>query len=249
MQRVRLENVGKRYLVSHQKDNLIEGFVPKFSFQKENEEFWALRNITMAVDKGKIIGIIGRNGAGKTTLLSICAGIYAPTEGSVKLNGRVSNLLTLGAGFQDELSGRENIYLDGSILGMTQKEIESKYDNIVQFSELDGFLDTPLHAYSQGMRMRLGFSVTIHVDFDILIIDEMLSVGDVSFQKKCYERLVDFKRQGKTMLLTSQDLDIVERLCDEIYLLENGRIHAQGDPELVASRYLQLLNEKGFSRF
>ena len=223
--------------------------LPRFSSQrKNNEEFWALRNINIEVENGKIIGIIGRNGAGKTTLLSICAGISAPSEGRVELNGKASNLLTLGAGFQDELSGKENIYLDGSILGMTQKEIDKKYQSIIEFSELKDFLDAPLYTYSEGMRMRLGFSIAIHVDFDVLIVDEILSVGDESFQKKCCEKIVDFKRQGKTMLISSHNLAIAERLCDEIFLLENGSIYAQGESESVANCYLRMLDERRFSR-
>lgn len=245
---IQLENVGKKFILSHKKDGLLEHFLPNISAQKTNEEFWALKNINMEIGKGKIIGIMGRNGAGKTTLLNILTGITTPTEGKVKISGRVSSLLTVGAGFQEELSGKENIYLNGAILGMSNREIERKYKNIVEFSELDGFLDVPVNTYSQGMRMRLGFSIAAHVDFDILLIDEIIGVGDASFQKKSYERIVDFKRENKTMVITTQNLDVIERLSDKVYLLENGRIEAEGSSDYVVERYLKLLSEKKFSK-
>ena len=247
MRAIKLENIGKRFILTHQRDKVTKGFFPSFSGQKIATEFWALRDINMEIEKGKVIGIIGRNGSGKTTLLNILAGISSHTVGEVEINGRVSCLLTLGAGFEDELTGEENIYLNSSILGIGRNEIDKKYRSIVEFSELDGFLDSPLQTYSQGMRLRLGFSVAIHMDFDILLIDEILSVGDVSFQKKCYEKIVDFRRQGKTMVITTQSLDIIERMCDEVFLLENGRVDAQGNPEYVINRYLKLLNERNFS--
>ena len=244
MKAIKLENLGKRFILTHQRDRMIKGFFSSFPGQKLATEFWALRNINMEIEEGKVIGIIGRNGAGKTTLLNILAGISTPTVGEVEVNGRVSSLLTLGAGFQDELTGRENIYLNSSILGMSRNEINKKYRSIVEFSELDGFLDSPLQTYSQGMHLRLGFSVSIHMDFDILLIDEILFVGDVSFQKKCFDKIEEFRRQGKTMVISTQSLDIVERLCEEAYLLENGEIAQRGHPQKVAARYLELLNEK-----
>jgi ABC-type polysaccharide/polyol phosphate transport system ATPase subunit len=241
---IKLENVGKRFILTHQRDRMTKGFFSSFPGQKVATEFWALRGINMEVEKGKVIGIIGRNGAGKTTLLNILAGILVPTIGEVEINGRVSSLLTLGAGFQDELTGKENIYLNSSILGMTRNEINKKYRSIVEFSELNGFLDSPLHTYSQGMRLRLGFSVSIHMVFDILLVDEILSVGDVSFQKRCFDKIEEFRKQGKTMVITTQSLDIIERLCEEAFLLENGEVVEQGYPQKVAARYLELLNEK-----
>lgn len=248
MKIIRLENVGKKFILPHQGDGIVGNIFPKLSSQKTTEEFWALRDINMEIDEGRVIGIIGRNGAGKSTLLNIIAGICVPSEGKIEINGKVSSLLTLGAGFQDELSGKENIYLNASILGMRKEEIKRKFRQIVDFSELDGFLDVPIQTYSQGMRMRLGFSVAIHIDFDILAIDEIISVGDVSFQKKCYEKIIDFKRQGKTMVITTQSLDIIERICDEVFLLENGKLEMQGEPEFAIGRYLKLLDEKKFSK-
>lgn len=247
MKVIELQNVGKRFVLSHQKSGLLNDFLPNFLNQATTRELWALKNINMEVKSGQVVGIIGRNGAGKTTLLNILAGISIPTEGKVDITGKVSTLLTLGAGFQEELSGRENIYLNASILGMNRKEIKEKFPGIIDFSELDGFLDVPLRTYSQGMLMRLGFSIATHIDFDILLTDEVLYVGDVLFQKKCYEKIVDFKRHGKTMIITTQDLTIIERLCDKVFLLENGSIEAQGEAELVVGRYLKLLNERKFS--
>ncbi len=244
MRVIKLENVGKKFILTHQNDKINRSFFSSLSGQRTTTEFWALKNINLEVEKGKVVGLIGRNGAGKSTLLNIIAGISSPTIGKIEINGRVSCLLTLGAGFQNELTGRENIYLNSSILGMSRNEINKKYRSIVEFSELDGFLDSPLQTYSQGMRLRLGFSVAIHMDFDILLIDEILSVGDVWFQKKCFDKIDEFRKQGKTMVITTQALGIVERICEEVFLLENGEIAQHGYPQKVTARYLELLNEK-----
>ena len=184
MKAIQLENIGKKFILTHQGNKVARGLLSYSFGQKIATEFWALRGINMSVEQGRVAGIIGRNGAGKSTLLNILAGVSAHTVGRLQINGKVSCLLTLGAGFQDELTGRENIYLNSSILGMNREEINKKFRSIVEFSELDGFMDSPLQTYSQGMRLRLGFSVAVHMDFDILLIYELLSVGDVSFQKK-----------------------------------------------------------------
>jgi ABC-type polysaccharide/polyol phosphate transport system ATPase subunit len=251
MQTIRLENLGKKFILSHHnyhEEKMAKGFSPSFPVhlirQKITNEFWALRGINMEIEQGKVIGIIGRNGAGKSTLLNILAGISTPTVGKIEVNGRISNLLTLGAGFQDELTGKENIYLNSSILGMTHIEVNKKYRSIIEFSELDGFLDYPLQAFSQGMRLRLGFSIAVHMDFDILLIDEIFSVGDVSFQKKCFDKIEEFRKQGKTMIIVTQALDVIERICEEAFLLENGEIAEKGHPQKVINRYLELLEEK-----
>ncbi|MBL7081162.1 MAG: Wzt carbohydrate-binding domain-containing protein [Candidatus Omnitrophica bacterium] len=244
MKAIRLENLGKRFDLTYQKNRVTKGILSALSRQKITAEFWALRDINMEVERGKVVGIIGRNGAGKSTLLNILAGIYTPTVGKVEIIGRVSSLLTLGAGFQDELTGKENIFLNSSILGMSRDEINKKYRDIVEFSELDGFLDSPLQTYSQGMRLRLGFSIAIQMDFDILLIDEILSVGDVSFQKKCFDKIEEFKKQKKTLVIVSQSLDIIERLCQEAFLLESGEIVQKSHPQKVVGHYLELLNEK-----
>lgn len=247
MNAVTLENVGKKFMLANQRSKGMGGFFASFPGQKTASEFWALKSINIQVEKGKSVGIIGRNGAGKTTLLNILAGISKPTVGTVEMNGRVASLLTLGAGFQDELTGRENILLNSSILGMSREEVNRKFRSIVEFSELDGFLDAPLFTYSQGMRLRLGFSISIQTDFDILVIDEILAVGDVSFQKKCFHKIAEFRSQGKTMVVASQSLDVIERLCEEVFLLENGIIMSQGVSAKVSADYIKLLEGVGLS--
>ncbi|MFH1778039.1 MAG: ABC transporter ATP-binding protein [Candidatus Omnitrophota bacterium] len=225
-----LENISKRFVKATDKD-----CKPAY--------FWALKNMSFSIAQGEIFGIIGRNGAGKTTLLNIIAGITSPTEGQIKLQGKVSSLFNLGTGFQHELSGAENIYLNGAILGMRQTEIQNKYRNIVEFSELDEFINMPLGNYSQGMQLRLGFSIAIHLDFDLLIIDEVLTVGDGAFQDKCFTKLTEFRQQGKTMIITTQSLGLIERLSTKVLLLEQGRNYGYGSPEKVIAAYKKLLNE------
>ncbi len=243
MKAIKLKNVGKKFILTHQQDGVTERILHPLSSKKTASELWALRGINMELNNGQVVGIIGRNGAGKSTLLNILAGISQPTVGRVEVNGRVSCLLTLGAGFQEELTGKENIYLNASILGMSNREIKKKYDSIVEFSELKEFLDVPLRIYSQGMKMRLGFSIATSINFDIILIDEIISVGDGSFQRKCFERMADFKRQGKTMVITLHSLDYIERVCDEVFLLEEGELIASGSAIEIVNRYRRLLNE------
>lgn len=245
---VKLENIGKKFFIKYHAENPFTRLLSGFSDKRLTEEYWALRNIDMEIERGKIVGIIGRNGAGKTTLLNILAGVCTPSEGRIDINGRVSSMLTLGAGFKNELSGRENIYMSGLVLGMTKKEISTKFKDIVDFSELDGFLRAPLQTYSQGMKLRLGFSVAIHVDFDILLVDEIIIVGDCSFQKKCLEAMYNFKKQGKTMFFSTQDMGFIERICDEVYILEDGKIEFNGTPEVAVQYYQKILNEKKFTK-
>jgi len=248
MRKIKLENVSKKFTLIHQRDRTNKGlFSASFPGQKVATEFWALKDINMEVEEGKVFGIIGRNGAGKSTLLNILAGISVPTSGKVEINGKVSSILTLGAGFHDELSGRENIYLNSSILNISRDEINKKYRSIVEFSELDGFLNYPLKAYSQGMRLRLGFSVAVHLDFDILLVDEIFSVGDVAFQKKCFDKIEEYRKEGKTMVITSQSLDVIDRICEEVILLENGEIIQKGSPQKAIAGYLEVLEKKKLS--
>ncbi|KPK97716.1 MAG: hypothetical protein AMJ95_07375 [Omnitrophica WOR_2 bacterium SM23_72] len=222
----------------------------KYPFTKQQfsvlKDFWALKDVSLDVYQGEIVGIIGRNGAGKTTLLNIMAKVLFPTEGEVFSNGRVLGLFNLGVGFQDELTGRGNIFLNGSLLGATKKEIEDKLNSIVEFSELGDFINMPLGTYSQGMRLRLGFSIVVNLKFDILVIDEVLAVGDVLFQNKCFERLMDFKREGKTLVITNQSLDLMERLCDRVILLDHGKTLFQGNVVEAINRYRLLLNTEKF---
>ena len=205
---------------------------------REQEIYWALKDVSFNVSQGERIGVIGPNGSGKSTLLKILSRIVTPTGGRVELSGRVASLLEVGTGFHPELSGRENIYLNGSILGMTRKEIKSRFDEIVSFAEVERFLDTPVKRYSSGMRVRLAYSVAAHLDADIIIVDEVLAVGDAAFQRKCIGNMQDMSGQGRTILFVSHNMGIVQSLCNRLILLESGQIVSQGDPAPVIRSYL-----------
>ncbi len=206
--------------------------------QNESESIWALRDISFDVDEGEVVGIIGRNGAGKSTLLKILSRITYPTSGSVKVNGRIASLLEVGTGFHHELTGRENIYLNGSILGMTKKEVHSKFDAIVAFADVDKFIDTPIKRYSSGMRLRLGFAVAAHLETDILFVDEVLAVGDVGFQKTCLKTMDDLRRNGRTVIFVSHNLAAVENLCTRAIWIDNGVMREDGDVKKVIGSYM-----------
>lgn len=212
----------------------------------ESEGFWAVRDVSLDVAQGEMLGIIGRNGAGKTTLLNIIAGVLSATQGEIIAKGKVLGLFNLGVGFQDELTGKENIFLNGAILGASKKELDVKLKQIIEFSELGDFINMPLGTYSQGMRLRLGFSIVTDLDFDILVIDEVLAVGDALFQDKCFKRLMDFRRSGKTLIITSQSMDLIERLCDKVALLDHGHLLFYGDAANGINRYRALLNTEKF---
>jgi len=201
------------------------------------EEFWALKDVSFEIPQGSTFGIIGTNGSGKSTLLKCLTGILSPDKGSVSINGDIAALLELGAGFHPDLSGRENIFLNGAILGMTNKQIEEKYNEIVDFSELGRFIDTPVKNYSSGMTVRLGFSIAINVDPEILIIDEVLAVGDESFQQKCREKIEDFRQRGKTIILVSHGLTDVANICDQVAWLDKGQLRAIGPAVEIVSKY------------
>ena len=203
---------------------------------------WALRDVSFEIKKGEAVGIIGRNGSGKSTLLKILSHITEPTEGYAEIHGRVGSLLEVGTGFHPELTGRENIYLNGSILGMRQAEIDRKFDEIVAFAEVEKFLDTPVKRYSSGMYVRLAFAVAAHLEPEILLVDEVLAVGDVAFQKKCLERMGDVTREGRTVLFVSHNLAAVERLCSCAILLSDGRTGSSGDVHSVVGFYLSSAN-------
>lgn len=236
-----LHNISKKF----QSNVNIDGLSNKATLRRLSfSVFWALKNINMSVNKGEIVGIIGRNGSGKSTLLSIIAGSFAPTEGQIMAGGKISALLMLGAGFQDELTGKENVYLNGSLLGLDKRKIEDNFPSILEFSELGDFINVPIGNYSNGMKMRLAFSVAIHNDFDILITDEIISVGDIYFQKKCFDKMLEFKKQGKAMLIATQAMGIVRGFCDRAYFLEDGRIIFEGDVREAAEKYEMLLNKK-----
>jgi ABC-type polysaccharide/polyol phosphate transport system ATPase subunit len=203
-----------------------------------DQTFTALEGVSFEVEKGTTFGVIGENGSGKSTLLKLMAGITKPTRGSVQVDGRISALIELGAGFHPEISGRENVAINGIMLGLSRKEVEERFDDIVRFAELQDFIDAPVKTYSSGMYMRLGFAVAIHVDPDVLLIDEVLAVGDEAFTRKCLDKIGEFRRRGKTILLVTHSLGLVEKMCDDVLWLRHGRIADRGDPRRVVDAYL-----------
>jgi len=252
---IQVENLGKQYRIGGPqksyktiREALIEAVQGPFrrlasvirgqSSTVSRETIWALRKVFFDVEHGEVVGIIGRNGAGKSTLLKILSRITEPTEGCVKVDGRVGSLLEVGTGFHHELTGRENIYLNGAILGMKRAEVERKFDEIVAFSEIEKFIDTPVKHYSSGMRVRLAFSVAAHLEPEILLIDEVLSVGDAAFQKKCLGRINMVARGGRTVLFVSHDMAVVQSLCSRALLISEGCIVTDGKPLSVIQQYL-----------
>ncbi len=242
---IRVENLGKKYLIQHQKDqgnyrtlrDILTGGLKSAGkllrgrwdgARGASEEFWALKGVNFDIAEGEVVGIIGRNGAGKSTLLKILSRITEPTMGRVTLNGRVASLLEVGTGFHPELTGRENVYLNGTILGMSRAEIRRKFDEIVAFAEVEQFLDTPVKRYSSGMYVRLAFAVAAHLEPEILIVDEVLAVGDAQFQKKCLGKISDVAMGGRTVLFVSHQLATVTNLCSKTILLERGRVTDYG---------------------
>jgi len=205
---------------------------------RPDEAFVALKDVSFKVAKGSTFGVIGRNGSGKSTALKLVAGITKPTSGSLRVDGRISALIELGAGFHPEISGRENVFINGIMLGLSKREIEARFDDIVDFAELRDFIDAPVKTYSSGMYMRLGFAVAINVDPDVLLVDEVLAVGDESFSHKCLDKFADFRRRGKTVLIVTHSLTLVERLCDEAVWLDAGEKQLDGDPKRVVDGYL-----------
>lgn len=247
---IEVENLSKKYMIGEREKYLtlrdVAIKIAKAPINilsgkgfKKKDIFWALKDVNFTVKQGEVIGIIGRNGAGKSTLLKILSRITDPTHGIVRLNGRMSSLLEVGTGFHPELSGRDNIYLNGAILGMSKKEIDRKFDEIVEFSGVKRFLDTPVKRYSSGMQVRLAFSVAAHLEPDILIIDEVLAVGDADFQKKCLGKMDEVtKKDGRTILFVSHDMGAIRRICSRCILLDNGQIKMNGNTEEVVKEYL-----------
>jgi len=205
---------------------------------RPDETFTALNDVSLTVPKGQTLGVIGRNGSGKSTLLKLVAGISKPSTGTVKVQGRISALIELGAGFHPEISGRENVFINGIMLGLTKREVASRFDEIVEFAEMKEFIDAPVKTYSSGMYMRLGFAVAIHVDPEVLLVDEVLAVGDEGFTHKCLDKFAEFKRRGKTILLVTHSLGMVERFCDEALWLDTGRVKGSGDPKRIVGAYI-----------
>ena len=211
--------------------------VSSVAIANANEEFWPLRDVSLTVYPGDCVGVIGVNGSGKSTMLKLISGILPPTSGDLAVHGRVSSLLELGAGFHPDLTGRENIYLNGSIYGMSRTQMDKRLDRIVDFAELGNFIDTPVKHYSSGMYVRLGFAVAIHTDPDIMLVDEVLAVGDASFQRKCMRSIEEFRRRGGTLLLVSHDLNTMQSICDRLLWIEDGVVQLEGNPTDVAMAY------------
>lgn len=220
-------------------------FIKSATKKKKTKEFWALKDISLQINEGEILGIVGPNGAGKSTLLKILSRITQPTKGTVILRGRVGSLLEVGTGFHPELTGRENVYLNGAILGMTTKEIKSKFDEIVNFSELEKFIDTPVKKYSSGMYVRLAFSVAAHLEPEILLIDEVLAVGDAKFQRKCLGKMDEVSRKSKrTVIFVSHDLGAVKNLCKMTALIDGGRLKAFGPTSKIIDKYMEKVHKE-----
>lgn len=205
--------------------------------------FWALQDIDLQIKQGETVGLIGHNGSGKSTLLKLITKIIYPTVGTIQTRGRVSSLLELGAGFHPDFTGRENIYINASIFGLSKKEIDRKLNDIIAFSELEGFIDSPIRTYSSGMYIRLAFAVAVHVEPQILLMDEILAVGDANFQKKCIEKIKEFKKQGITIVFVSHNMEDVYQICDRVVWLDHGRIKAIGDTEKIGREYLASMTE------
>jgi ABC-2 type transport system ATP-binding protein len=237
---IEVQGVSKRFRLYREKPTSLKQRL--LSSRSRATEFWALRDVSFDVPQGSTLGLIGHNGSGKTTTLKVIAGILRPTAGVVNLRGRLSALLELGAGFHPELTGRENVYLNASFLGLTRRDIERTYDAIVDFAELEDFMDNQVKFYSSGMLVRLGFAVAVHVDPDVLLIDEVLAVGDEAFQAKCIERVRRFQRDGRTIILVTHALGRVTELCDRAVMLHHGVVHKAGTPEDVVRemRYVLL---------
>ena len=256
---IKAENLGKKYIIGHKtnekyfvlRDVMVQTAQGMWKKTKdllkgrpviigdEYEEIWALKNVNFEVKQGEVIGIIGRNGAGKSTLLKILSRITEPTTGRVTIKGRVASLLEVGTGFHPELTGRENIYLNGAILGMSRAEIKKKFDEIVAFAEIEKYLDTPVKRYSSGMYVRLAFAVAAHLEPEILLVDEVLAVGDAAFQKKCLGKMGDVAKEGRTVLFVSHNMGAIENLCKKAFLLDAGRLICQGSSRHIINYYLE----------
>jgi ABC-2 type transport system ATP-binding protein len=235
---IQAENISMRYLMSYDRVKSIKEYLVQLVKGKiKYEEFWALREVSFNIRQGEVVGLIGHNGAGKSTLLKVISGILKPTCGMVKVNGNVVPMLELGSGFDYDLTGRENIFLNGAILGYSEKYLKEKYDEIVAFSELGKFIDIPIRNYSSGMMMRLAFSIATVVDPEILIVDEILSVGDAAFQEKSKRRMLELMGGGTTVLFVSHSLEQIREMCSRVIWLDHGTVKMDGDPQAVCDAY------------
>lgn len=232
-----VNNVSKNFKLPHEKVTSIKSLVVNFYKKRSFENQRVLKNISLEINEGDFIGIVGRNGSGKSTLLKLLAGIYTPTEGAIQVNGKLTPFIELGVGFNQELTGRENVFLSGSLLGFSRKEMAAMYDDIVAFAELGKFMDQKLKNYSSGMQVRLAFSIAIRAKSDILLLDEVLAVGDAAFQQKCYNYFEELKRENKTVIFVSHDMGAVRRFCDRAVFIDKGKIVHVGTPPEVADMY------------
>ena len=235
---ITFDRVSKRYRL---REPMQPRHGSKPSRRGDMKDFWAVRDVSFEVGRGETLGLIGHNGAGKSTILKLMSRITAPTSGEIRLEGRVAALIEVGSGFHPELTGRENVFLSGSILGMKRREIEQKFEQIIEFSGVEAFVDTPVKWYSSGMYVRLGFAIAAHLEADILLVDEVLAVGDAAFQVKCLERLNELRHSGTTMLFISHDLSSIEKLCDRVGLMQRGHLVASGPPHQVVTEYQMLV--------
>ncbi len=240
---IKVDNVSKDFVLQHQSANSLKSFMTGFykkNTKKSTEVQRALKNISFDIKEGEFFGIVGRNGSGKSTLLKILAGIYQPTKGSISVKGKLVPFIELGVGFNPELTGRENVYLNGALLGFDRKQVDAMYEDIVSFAELEKFMDQKLKNYSSGMQVRLAFSMATRSDADVLLIDEVLAVGDTAFQRKCFEYFRSLKKNKKTVVFVSHDMDAIKEYCDRVVLIEDSKLAFQGNPDDVAQRYKKL---------
>lgn len=246
---IKVTNVSKSFVLPHDKQNSIKGGLISMvkSGKRTYEKQEVLKDVSFEIKKGEFFGIVGRNGSGKSTLLKMLAGIYTPTSGSVQVNGSLTPFIELGVGFNPELTGRENVYLNGALLGFNRKQMEAMYDEIVEFAELERFMDQRLKNYSSGMQVRLAFSIAIQAKSDILILDEVLAVGDEAFQRKCIGVFEKYKAKNQTIILVTHDMNIVERFCTKAVMIENGVLTLSGSPSVVSRRY-SALNSESYSK-
>jgi len=240
---IQFDDVVQRFrLIQERHDTLREAFAKIRQRRTTYHEFEAVKHISFQISKGEVVGLVGRNGSGKSTILKLVAGVYTPTSGRVEVHGSIAPLIELGAGFHHELTGRENIMLNGLLLGLSKRQVQEREARIIEFAELGEFIDSPIKQYSSGMYVRLAFSVATEVDPDILIVDEILSVGDGGFREKCFDRIRQFRNSGKTILMVSHDMATMSNFCSRLLLIHQGRLIEEGGPSRVVSRYQELLS-------
>jgi ABC-2 type transport system ATP-binding protein len=242
---IEVEAVAKRFRVSTERHSSLKERVIRFGRRRPATDFWALRGVSFEVQEGQTVGLLGHNGSGKSTLLKCVGGILRPTEGEIRTKGRLASLLELGAGFHPDLTGRENVYLNASILGMSRRDIDARFDDIVGFAELEQFIDQQVKHYSSGMYVRLGFSVATNVDPDVLLVDEVLAVGDEAFQRKCLDRIKAFQRDGRTIVFVTHAADLVRQICDRAVVLDHGQMIAWGAPSEAVRAFREAMYRFG----